>query len=185
MQQESPHGHLRRKFSAAEDMKLREVVEEFGSTDWACVAAHMAPRNARQCRERWTNYLNPSRVNAPWTAAEDSLLEQKFGEFGTKWQSIADHFPGRSKNDIKNHWIAKQKNLLTVSVDTERRSFQGVSTWRTHVLHLERVPMREPISKPPRDPVIKLGSISSFLNEETQSMERIGDVPRHRLIKIV
>jgi hypothetical protein len=182
-------GHFRCKFSPAEDLKLREVVEQLGSADWASVATHMAPRNARQCRERWTNYLNPSLVNAPWTASEESLLEEKFAEFGTKWQVIAVFFPSRSKNDIKNHWISNQRNLLTWSVDSDRPPIQarplqkGRAVNPEHVLHMaQRI---EAPPRPPSDPSLRPGSISSFLNDGPSTLARIGSIPRHRLIKVV
>jgi hypothetical protein len=189
MELHKSHGHFRCKFSPAEDLKLRQVVEQVGAGDWASVASHMAPRNARQCRERWTNYLNPSLVNAPWTASEESLLEEKFAEFGTKWQVIAVFFPSRSKNDIKNHWISNQRNLLTWSVDADRPAMPDCSPPNNRTLkpeHVLHVPQRiEAGPRPPVEPSLKLGSISSFLNDGPGCLARMSSIPSHRLIKIV
>jgi hypothetical protein len=104
-------GRFKCKFTPAEDLRLLEVVDHCGCKDWSIVARHMFPRNARQCRERWTNYINPVLVNQPWTQAEEDLLGEKFAEYGRKWQSIAAYFPNRSKNQVKNHWISRQKRL--------------------------------------------------------------------------
>jgi hypothetical protein len=104
-------GRFKNKFTAAEDYLLLEVVDKFGCRDWAEVASHIEGRNARQCRERWNNYVNPSIAKVPWTSTEEALLEQKFREYGTKWQTIASFFPSRSKNHIKNHWLTKQRRL--------------------------------------------------------------------------
>jgi hypothetical protein len=102
-------GCLMLKFTAGEDMHLREVVEQCGTKDWSEVASYMWGRNARQCRERWANYVNPMLADVAWTQAEDDLLDEKFAQIGTKWKTIATFFPLRSKNQIKNHWNLKQK----------------------------------------------------------------------------
>jgi hypothetical protein len=114
-------GKFKCKFTPAEDIRLQEVVDHCGCKDWSIVARHMYPRNARQCRERWTNYTNPILVNMPWTQAEEELLSEKFAEFGRKWQSIAAYFPRRSKNQIKNHWISRQKRLHQSITATEAK----------------------------------------------------------------
>ena len=111
MEEKRKPGKFKNKFTPAEDALLLEVVDRFGCKDWSEVASHLQGRNARQCRERWNNYVNPAIAKLPWTPAEDRLLEQKFREFGTKWHSIAAFFPNRSKNSIKNHWMAHQKKM--------------------------------------------------------------------------
>jgi hypothetical protein len=70
----------------------------------------MHPRIPRQCRERWTQYLNPSVQNPPWTPEEDILLAKKFNEFGPRWKAITACFTNRSRNSIKNHWMTKLKH---------------------------------------------------------------------------
>ena len=111
MEEKRKPGKFKNKFTPAEDQLLLEVVDRVGSKDWSEVASHLQGRNARQCRERWNNYVNPAIAKLPWTPAEDRLLEQKFRELGTKWHSIASFFPNRSKNSIKNHWMTHQKKM--------------------------------------------------------------------------
>jgi hypothetical protein len=113
MEERRAPGRFKVKFTAAEDFRLMKIVNEIGSRDWPAVASQMCGRNARQCRERWTNYINPAIVNAPWSEEEERLLEEKLEEFGTRWQAIAIFFPTRSKNHIKNHWSYNQKRKLT------------------------------------------------------------------------
>jgi hypothetical protein len=100
------HNGARHKFLKAEDDLLRILVEKYGETDWNLVSSFMGRRNARQCRERYKNYLSPSFRNTPWTQAEEDLLTQKVREFGPKWSVIAKDFEGRSDVNVKNHWAA-------------------------------------------------------------------------------
>jgi hypothetical protein len=85
----------------------------------------MSPLTTRQCRERWTNYLNPTIGNIEWTPAEDQLLEEKYARIGAKWQVIAAEFPTRSKNNVKNRWYRLQRitrrveKRLQAAVDPE------------------------------------------------------------------
>jgi hypothetical protein len=69
-------GEFKRKFTPAEDARLRDVVDRMGTKDWGAIAAQMCPRNPRQCRERWNNYINPRLANTEWTTAEEELLEK-------------------------------------------------------------------------------------------------------------
>lgn len=90
------------KYTPAEDERLISIIEQIGTKDWLKVAKLMKTRNARQCRERWNNYLNPALINDPWTPEEDALLEEKFKEYGAGWNTIAKFFKGRSDNSLRN-----------------------------------------------------------------------------------
>jgi hypothetical protein len=76
---------------------------------WSGVAKHLPGRSARQCRERWNNYLSPSVRLDPWTDAEDRLLIDRVNELNFSWSLIAQSFNGRSDNDIKNRWHSHLK----------------------------------------------------------------------------
>jgi hypothetical protein len=96
----------KKKFSPREDELLAEAVEALGTADWRAISKAVKSRNARQCRERWTNYLDPRvAVREPWTDADDVLLLEKFEELGPKWIALTEYFPGRSTNTVKNRWI--------------------------------------------------------------------------------
>ncbi|OHS95662.1 hypothetical protein TRFO_38198 [Tritrichomonas foetus] len=103
------HRSIRRSFSQHEDELLRTLVEEHGDADWKIIADNMKTRTARQCRERYRNYLMPGLVNGPWTEEEDILLKSKFIEIGAKWTVIATFFPTRSEINLKNRWAALSK----------------------------------------------------------------------------
>jgi hypothetical protein len=64
----------------------------------------MPGKNARQCRERWINYLKPDLNTEGWTHEDDFLLVQKCAELGRKWVQIAAFFPNRTDSMVKNRF---------------------------------------------------------------------------------
>jgi hypothetical protein len=100
------HAAPRRLFTAAEDAQLLRIVDANHGQPWEVIASQMSGRTARQCRERYTNYLAPALRVADWTPAEDALLLEKVNELGSAWAVIRIHFNGRSENDIKNRWYS-------------------------------------------------------------------------------
>ncbi|EAY09222.1 Myb-like DNA-binding domain containing protein [Trichomonas vaginalis G3] len=99
------------KFSEEEDRKLIQIVQTMGTNDWKKIAAHLKTRNARQCRERWNNYINPDLNESEWTVDEDELLIKLQKEYGTAWNKIAKYFDKRSDNALRNRWM-RLKRLL-------------------------------------------------------------------------
>jgi hypothetical protein len=97
--------YIKLKFTPDEDARLLELVQEYGPKEWITVASLMQTRNPRQCRERYSNYLNPNLRHDGWTAEEDVLLEQKYQEIGPKWNSIGKAFTNRSDNALRNRWM--------------------------------------------------------------------------------
>jgi hypothetical protein len=60
---------------------------------WSKIAAHVATRTDVQCRERWTNVLDPARAAGKaraWTAAEDARLEAAVRRRLTTTRSAGD-----------------------------------------------------------------------------------------------
>ena len=97
--------NLKIKFTPEEDQKLSQLVLQHGSKDWIKISTLMETRNPRQCRERWNNYLNPSLRTDPFSTEEDLLLDQKYAEYGPRWNKIAKFFNNRSDNSLRNRWM--------------------------------------------------------------------------------
>ena len=103
----------RRKFTESEDQRLRHIVDAVhkgvGNTqkvDWTTVSHLMGTRTARQCRERYINYLTPGLKNGAWSEDEENLLSEMYEKYGPKWSYITTFFPTRSDVNIKNHWTS-------------------------------------------------------------------------------
>jgi hypothetical protein len=76
------------------------------------------------------------------------LLEEKFAIFGTKWQAIASFFPARSRNDVKYHWLQKQRQLarlaasdLPQSVLPEKPRTEGVKINKFSLTEMVPIPI--------------------------------------------
>lgn len=93
------------KFTKAEDLKLIELIETYSTKSWKKIAENLPPRTARQCRDRWCNYLDPELSPEPWSPSEDKILLKLQEEVGNHWKKIKEYLPRRSKNSIKQRWI--------------------------------------------------------------------------------
>jgi hypothetical protein len=105
-----------RKFSLEEDSKLNSLVGSLGINDWVRIALEMNGRSARQCRERWQNYLRPDINRTEWTKEEEELMVAKYTEFGPCWRRIAQFLESRTDIDIKNCWNRRQRRLQRQSL---------------------------------------------------------------------
>ncbi|KAJ8428209.1 hypothetical protein Cgig2_016793 [Carnegiea gigantea] len=97
-----------------EDVKILGYISKNGTGNWTS-----APRKAglkrcgKSCRLRWTNYLRPDLKHESFTPEEEELIIKLHAAIGSRWTIIAQQLPGRSDNDIKNHWNTKLKKKLT------------------------------------------------------------------------
>ena len=57
-----------------EDMKVMELVSEYGPQKWTFIAEHLPGRIGKQCRERWHNHLNPKINKNIWGEEEEWIL---------------------------------------------------------------------------------------------------------------
>ena len=91
-------------FTNEEDERIKELVEKFGTKKWKIIASFLNNRTARQCRDRYYNYLFPGCFKGQWTNEEDDLLIKLYLQHGSKWAFFANNFPGRTPSALKNRW---------------------------------------------------------------------------------
>lgn len=107
-------------FTPEEDDQIKRLVSMYGLKNWKNVSRNMKGRTARQCRERWKNYLTPNLKHGPWTEAEDDLLVELVKEHGTHWAKIASHFDNRTDINLKNRWLLLQRSLVRKAKNTQK-----------------------------------------------------------------
>ncbi|XP_065007256.1 myb-related protein 308-like [Musa acuminata AAA Group] len=96
-----------------EDQRLISYVRTHGEGCWRSLpkAAGLL-RCGKSCRLRWINYLRPDLKHGNFTDEEDELIIELHGSLGNKWSAIATRLPGRTDNEIKNHWNTNIKRKL-------------------------------------------------------------------------
>ena len=69
-------------------------------------------KSSKQCRERWVNSLCPNINKGIWSEREENILFLTQLKIGNKWSELAKLLPGRSENDIKNHFYSKLRKYI-------------------------------------------------------------------------
>ena len=105
-----------------EDEELRALVAEYGQKKWAFICTKMSTgKGAKQCRRRWSNYLNNDLKQGGWSPEEDEILWNGHKQHGNKWTEIAKMVGGRTDNAVKN------RHAVLVKKEEDRLAGGGAS----------------------------------------------------------
>ncbi|KAJ9152792.1 hypothetical protein P3X46_026313 [Hevea brasiliensis] len=106
-------GLKRGPWTIEEDHKLMNFILNNGIHCWRMVPKLAGLlRCGKSCRLRWINYLRPDLKRGSFTEMEENQIIQLHSRLGNRWSKIASHFPGRTDNEIKNHWNTRIKKKL-------------------------------------------------------------------------
>uniref|UniRef100_A0A5B6YN36 Uncharacterized protein n=1 Tax=Davidia involucrata TaxID=16924 RepID=A0A5B6YN36_DAVIN len=100
-------------WTAEEDRKLVNFILANGQCCWRAVPKLAGLRRCgKSCRLRWTNYLRPDLKRGLLNEDEEKLIIDLHASLGNRWSKIAARLPGRTDNEIKNHWNTHIKKKL-------------------------------------------------------------------------
>ncbi|CAD8062929.1 unnamed protein product [Paramecium primaurelia] len=101
----------RLQWSQEEEQMLKEEVENSKNLKWHEIQFQIFMKSngryfkkAKQCRERWNNYLDPQINRNNWKPEEDLCLMKLAQSEGMKWSKISYKMKNRTENQVKNRF---------------------------------------------------------------------------------
>jgi hypothetical protein len=94
------------QWNGEEDAKLIDAVKKHGKK-WVAIATLVPGRTDIQCRQRWTQTLDPSngKNKGRWKPDEDTKLIEAVKKHAKNWVAVATLVPGRTDLQCRFRWV--------------------------------------------------------------------------------
>lgn len=86
-----------------EDEILKSAVMKYGQNQWARIASLLQHKSAKQCKARWSEWLDPAIKKTEWTREEEEKLLHLVKIMPTSWRTIAPQI-GRTAAQCLEHY---------------------------------------------------------------------------------
>ncbi|PRQ17312.1 putative transcription factor MYB-HB-like family [Rosa chinensis] len=127
------HGYKKGLWTAEEDRILTEYIRVHGKGKWNRVTKVTGlKRCGKSCRLRWMNYLSPTVKRGDFSEEENDLIIRLHNLLGNRWSLIAGRVPGRTDNQVKNHWNSHLSKKLGVVNNYKGVKSKAKSRSRSH-----------------------------------------------------
>ena len=87
----------------AEDEILKAAIMKYGLNQWSRISSLLVRKSAKQCKERWYEWLDPKIKKTEWTKDEEEKLLNLCKMFPCQWRTIAP-FIGRTPYQCITHY---------------------------------------------------------------------------------
>ena len=115
-------GLIKGQWTLQEDKLLKDWVKNVGPRKWNQCAKNIYGRSGKQCREHWSNCLNPKVVRGEWTYEEDYLIMQFYEKCNGSWKKMIGLFNGRTENSIKNRFFSQLRKIAMKDMDYDNKT---------------------------------------------------------------
>jgi pre-mRNA-splicing factor CDC5/CEF1 len=86
-----------------EDEILKAAVMKYGKNQWARISSLLVRKSAKQCKQRWYEWLDPSIKKTEWSREEEEKLLHLAKLMPTQWRTIAP-IVGRTASQCLEHY---------------------------------------------------------------------------------